>query len=139
CRIVHQGVAYSRAGVDSFTLRGSELSGWKQLIAECADDPMPQRIVYFWALDEAARDNSALGTDSLLYLAQALELTRPSSKLRIDLITRGAQPAGRNAVVTAPAQAPDIGLLRVILNEYPNLSCRGIDLPPEVSDSDAEL
>ena len=32
-----------------------------------------------------------------------------------------------------------IGLLRVILNEYPNFSGRGIDLPPEASASDQSL
>ncbi|WP_410959538.1 hypothetical protein, partial [Salmonella sp. SAL4432] len=40
---------------------------------------------------------------------------------------------------TTVSQAPSLGLFRVILNEYPNLSCRGIDLPPVASESDAAL
>jgi NADPH:quinone reductase-like Zn-dependent oxidoreductase/acyl carrier protein len=40
---------------------------------------------------------------------------------------------------TTVAQAPAIGLFRVILNEYSNLSYRGIDLPPLASQSDAAL
>ncbi|MBW8755474.1 MAG: SDR family NAD(P)-dependent oxidoreductase [Sphingomonadales bacterium] len=35
--------------------------------------------------------------------------------------------------------APAIGLLRVILNEYSNLACRGIDLPPTASADDVKL
>ena len=58
----------------------------------------------------------------------------PVAKLRIDLVTRGAQPAGREMGATAVAQAPSIGIFRVILSEHPNFSCRGIDLPAEVSE-----
>src|SRR4029450_12784476 len=40
---------------------------------------------------------------------------------------------------TTVAQAPSVGLFRVILNEYSNLSYRGIDLPPVASEYDATL
>ena len=40
---------------------------------------------------------------------------------------------------TAVAQAPSIGIFRVMLSEHPNYSCRGIDLPPEASKSDQAL
>src|SRR5204863_2834102 len=65
--------------------------------------------------------------------------TNPAGKVRIDAVTRGAQPVGRETVATTVAQAPGIGLFRVILNEYLNLSCHGIDLPPVASESDADL
>jgi NADPH:quinone reductase-like Zn-dependent oxidoreductase/acyl carrier protein len=80
-----------------------------------------------------------MGTDALLHLAQALETTRPTAKLRIDSVTRGAQPVGRDRSATNVAQAPAVGLLRVILNEHPNFVCRGIDLPPSASAADADL
>jgi len=59
--------------------------------------------------------------------------------LRIDSVTRGAQPVGRETKATTIAQAPAIGLMRVILNEYPNLICRGIDLPPTPSAAEPEV
>jgi hypothetical protein len=74
--------------------------------------------------------DSLMGTDALLHLCQSLEETNPGGKLRIDIVTRGAQPVGREISATTVAQAPGIGLFRVILNEYPNLACHGIDLPP---------
>src|SRR6266481_4651103 len=80
-----------------------------------------------------------MGTDALLHLSQALEATNPGGKVRIDAVTRGAQPVGREMAATTVAQAPGVGLFRVILNEYSNLSYRGIDLPPVASESDAAL
>jgi NADPH:quinone reductase-like Zn-dependent oxidoreductase/acyl carrier protein len=59
--------------------------------------------------------------------------------LRLDSIPRGAQPVGRETTPTAVAQAPAIGLLRVIHNEYSTLACRGIDLPPAPSATDLSL
>ena len=73
-----------------------------------------------------------LGTDPLFHLTQALGAMSPVAKLRIDWVTRGAQAVGRDPEV-ALAQAPAIGLLRVVANEYNNFTCRAIDLPPAVS------
>jgi NADPH:quinone reductase-like Zn-dependent oxidoreductase/SAM-dependent methyltransferase/acyl carrier protein len=137
CRIVRPGRKFGIKGVDTFTLRPEELEDWKQLLSSVWDEAAPQRYVYLWSLDETP--NALMGTDALLHLAQATELTKPSSKLRIDLVTRGAQPAGRDPQVTAVAQAPSIGLLRVIQNEYTNFSCHGIDLPSVASGSDLDV
>ena len=61
-------------------------------------------------------------------------------KLRIDLVTRGAQPAGRDdASASWSPRLPPSGCLRVILSEHPNFACRGIDLPPTASESDDAL
>ncbi len=80
-----------------------------------------------------------MGTDALLHLIQAAENAKQPAKRRIDLVTRGAQPAGRAMNATTVAQSPLVGLLRVIRNEYPNFSGREIDLPPEASASDQSL
>jgi NADPH:quinone reductase-like Zn-dependent oxidoreductase/SAM-dependent methyltransferase/acyl carrier protein len=136
CRVARGGNAFAPDGLDAFTLRADEPEDWKQLFEASADEP-PERIVYLWNLDE--HDAVLMGTDALLHLAQATETTRPAARVRIDLVTRGAQPAGRDLNPTTVAQAPAIGLLRVIHNEHPNLTCRGIDLPPSASASDGAL
>src|SRR6185437_6640285 len=66
------------------------------------------------------------------------ESAAPAARLRLDLVTRNAQPAGNDPRPTAVAQTPSIGLMRVILNEHSNLSWRAIDLPPEPSSTDME-
>ena len=138
-RIVRAGDRFSVTATDTFTLAPEARENWKQLLQECASDVPPDRIVFLWTegIDRLAQPEAALmGTDALLLLIQAVNDVSQSAKLRIDLITRGAQPAGRTRIPTAVAQAPMLGLLRVILNEHPNISGRSIDLPPEASESD---
>jgi len=138
CRIVRRGTAFSMADGDTFNLRIEAPDDWRELFAVCADDAPPERIVYLWNLDTQI-DEPGMGTDALLHLVQALEATRPNARIRIDSITRGAQPVGRDPKPTSVEQAPAMGLVRVILNEYSNLVCRGVDLPPAPSEADGTL
>ena len=142
CRVAHRGKKFASPEMDAFTLRAETPEDWLQLFQTFADDAPLERIVYLWNVDapaEVAADDAIMGTDALLHLTHALETVMPVEKLRIDSITRGAQPAGRDPIVTAVAQAPAVGLLRVMLNEHPNFSCRGVDLPPAATAADLGL
>ncbi len=141
CRVVRRGKKFASKNTDSFTIRAGDPADWKQLFASLAEEP-PERLVYLWTLDEQTGSQSKdalMGIDALLHLTHALEADMPVAKLRIDLVTRGAQPAGQRMEATAVAQAPSIGIFRVMLSEHPNYSCRGIDLPPTASKSDQAL
>lgn len=140
CRVVRRGAEFSAAAGDAFTLRAEVPADWRQLFATVADETVPMHFVYLWALDVRSGEGpeaALMGTDALLHLTHALEETMPVAKLRLDLVTRGAQPAGRAMGPTAVAQAPSIGLFRVILGEHPSFACRGIDLPPAASAADS--
>ena len=142
CRIVRRGDRYAATDANNFTIRDQEPEDWKQLFSALLVEAAPERIVYLWALDEktGTGDHDALmGIDSLLHLTHALEESMAVAKLRFDLVTRGAQPAGETMGATSVAQAPAIGIFRVILGEHPNFSCRGIDLPTEASAADRGL
>jgi acyl transferase domain-containing protein/acyl carrier protein len=139
CRIARCGTAFTAPESDTFTLRAEAPEDWQQLLAACAGNAEPERIVYLWNLDTRLDEEAVIGTDALLHLAQALETARPTAKLRIDSVTRGAQAVGRDAKPSNVTQAPLLGLMRVILNEYPNYTCRGIDLPPKASSADTDL
>jgi acyl transferase domain-containing protein/NADPH:quinone reductase-like Zn-dependent oxidoreductase/NAD(P)-dependent dehydrogenase (short-subunit alcohol dehydrogenase family)/SAM-dependent methyltransferase/acyl carrier protein len=134
CRVVRRGDRFEFDGTDSFALRPGTLADWQKLV-ETSAEPAPERVVYLWELDEKIGQPDSL--DALLHLTQALETARPTAKLRLDLITRNAQPAGSELSPAAVAQAPAIGLMRVILNEHSNLAWRSIDLPNEQSPNDA--
>jgi acyl transferase domain-containing protein/NADPH:quinone reductase-like Zn-dependent oxidoreductase/SAM-dependent methyltransferase/acyl carrier protein len=137
CRVVRQGDDFEFDGNDEFALRSGALEDSQKLIEACADSS-PGRIVYLWTLDAPAGGaDSVRNLDGLLHLTQALESARPAVRMRLDLVTRNAQPAGSNLRPTAVAQAPVIGLIRVILNEHSNLRWRAIDLPAEQSLADA--
>ncbi|MGI8604885.1 MAG: SDR family NAD(P)-dependent oxidoreductase [Verrucomicrobiales bacterium] len=139
CRVAHRGSSFAAQGTDAFTLRAEAPDDWKQLLETCIDET-PERFVILWSLDEAEPDSSeaasSFGTDALFLLTQALEAMNPAAKLRIDLVTRGAQAVGRQMNAGAVSQAPAIGLMRVVANEHPNFICRGIDLPPAASVAD---
>jgi NADPH:quinone reductase-like Zn-dependent oxidoreductase/SAM-dependent methyltransferase/acyl carrier protein len=138
CRIARPGQQFAATDADTFTLRAEAPEDWTQLLATCVTAAPIERIIYLWGLDAPAEvTDSLMGTDALLHLTQALEATHPGGNVRIDVVTRGAQPVGRETAATTVAQAPGVGLFRVILNEYSNLSCHGIDLPPVASESDA--
>src|ERR1700694_4377 len=138
CRVAHRAGSFTTEGTDAFTLRAEVPEDWKQMLDTCVDEA-PERFVFLWSLDESepgsSKDAALLGTDALLHLAQALDAWSPAAKLGVDLVTRGAQPVGQQNVV-AVEQGPAIGLMRVVANEYPNLTCRAIDLPPAASAAD---
>jgi NADPH:quinone reductase-like Zn-dependent oxidoreductase/SAM-dependent methyltransferase/acyl carrier protein len=136
CRVATQGNHFEFDGNDAFTLRPGTLEDWQKLVKNCQGSS-PERIVYLWNLDADMNGaDMATNLDALLHLTQALESAAPAARLRLDLVTRNAQPAGNHPRPTAVAQAPSIGLIRVILNEHSNLSWRAIDLPPEPSSAD---
>jgi len=141
CRVAQRGTAFAAAGDDAFTLRAEAPQDWLDLLEACSDDA-PERFVVMWNLDESDPHPgdavAMLGTDCLFHLVQGLGAMTPAARLRIDLVTRGAQAVGRNNKVTV-AQAAAIGLMRVVANEYNNFTCRGIDLPPVSSAADAVL
>jgi acyl transferase domain-containing protein/SAM-dependent methyltransferase/acyl carrier protein len=139
CHIVRRGTAFTAPDAETYTVRPEAPEDWQQLFQTYADNAELERIVYLWNLDLGIDNDAVFGTDALLHLAQALETVLPNAKLRIDSLTRGAQPVGRDPQPTAVAQAPALGLVRVILNEYPNHVCRSIDLPPAVSATDIDL
>ena len=141
CRVVHRGTVFSQDG-DRFVIRPDAPDDWTKLFATITEESVPERIVYLWALGETMQpgdENILSGTDALLHLTHALEATLPTAKLRLDLVTRGAQPAGRDRQAVAVAQASAIGLFRVILGEHPGFICKGIDLPLPASDAEAGL
>lgn len=136
CRVATQGNHFEFDGNDVFTLRPGRLEDWQQLVKDCGVSS-PERIVYLWNLDAPINGaDMATNLDALLHLTQALESAAPAASFRLDLVTRNAQPAGNDPQPTAVAQAPSIGLMRVILNEHSNLSWHAIDLPPEPSSTD---
>ncbi len=142
CRVVHRGANFGAAEDDAFTLRAEVPEDWLEYFQTFLDDAPLERIVYLWNVDapaQVAPDDVVMGTDALLHLTQALNAVMPTARLRIDSVTRGAQPVGREQLAPAVAQAPAVGLLRVMLNEHSNFACRGVDLPATASAGDVDL
>lgn len=136
CRIVRPGKKFARSTPDTFTIRPGEPGDWKELFTHLLSETPPERFVFLWTLDELPEEK-LMGIDALLHLTQALEQSMAAARLRIDLVTRGAQPAGQDTAPIAVGQAPAIGFFRVMLTEHPNFLCRAIDLPAGTGGADS--
>ncbi len=84
---------------------------------------------------EPSRDGPLLG---VLQLVQAWDRAAGDRSARLILVTRGAQPCGDTPGPLALAQAPAIGLGRVIQSEYARLRCKLVDLDPSTEDGGIE-
>lgn len=139
CRVVTRGATWNENGPDAVAIRSDNAGDWTKLVGWWSAEDPPQRIVYLWVLDESdavADSGGMMGTAELVHFAHAMEAFAPVGKLRADLVTRGAQPAGRDRDAIAAAQGPGIGFFRVFLGEHTNIACRAIDLPHEPSPDD---
>ena len=142
CRVVNRSSEYASKGKDIFEMDPGNPEDWTKLFESWTSDDQPQRFVYMWSMDEEignAAADALMGTDDMLHFSHTLDQFFPTGGARVDHITRGAQPAGRDNVPVAVAQGPAIGLFRVVLSEHPNIPCQGIDLPPVASADDAEM
>ncbi|MFZ4482656.1 MAG: SDR family NAD(P)-dependent oxidoreductase [Chthoniobacterales bacterium] len=142
CRVVRAGAEDAVPDGDVRVINPRRAESWMHLAGEWSADAPPQRFVHLWAMDEAEPDASSdglIGTDALLHLAHALDVFAPTGKFRFDLVTSGAQPAGRDPVGVEVGAGATIGLFRVFLTEHPGATCRGIDLPAGVSAADWRL
>ncbi len=142
CRIAYRGSSYESDTTDVFMLRAEAPEDWSRLIEECSDEA-PERFVCLWSLDDTLpgsdKDAASLGTDALFHLAKTLESLSPTLKRRIDLVTRGGQTVGSKTMDVTMAQTAVVGLMRVVANELPHITCRSIDLPPAASAADYRL
>ncbi|MDI1312863.1 type I polyketide synthase [Prosthecobacter sp.] len=142
CRVAYRGSSFESDETDVFMLRAEVQEDWNRLLEACAEEA-PERFVCLWNLDDSMADvkddATQLGTDALFHLTKALENHNPATKRRIDLITRGAQAVGSQTQSVAMAQSAVIGLLRVVANEHPQITCRSIDLPSLASPADPRM
>ena len=107
----------------------------------------PRRgIVHLWSLDAAPAERmdlasleaaESLGCVSALHLVQVLARSEGATPPRLWLVTRGAQPAGREGSPIAVAQAPLWGFGRVLALEHPEIAGGLVDLDPEPAGDEA--
>ncbi|MBR8839549.1 MAG: acyltransferase domain-containing protein [Stigonema ocellatum SAG 48.90 = DSM 106950] len=89
----------------------------------------PQHIAHLWSLNTFG--TSLLGKylefNSLLFLTQALGKGKISDRLQVWVVSNQIQEVNGNETLD-PEKATVLGLCRVIPQEYPNITCRSIDV-----------
>jgi acyl transferase domain-containing protein/acyl-CoA synthetase (AMP-forming)/AMP-acid ligase II/acyl carrier protein len=147
CIVARPGDRYERRGEQGYTLDATDPSQFRQLLREALANGHPAcaGFVHLWSVGADLGQSDAASAlaearracaDSVLHLVQAIVQTEWREGCpRLVLVTRGAQAVGVDEV--AVAQAPLLGLGKVIALEHPELKCMRIDLSPAATPSDA--
>ena len=104
CRVARRGYVFAATGSDAFTLRAEAPEDWKQLFEACAEDARRSVSSTCGPLDEPTGTSEPVPDGHRRACFTSLRRSKPpcpSAKLRIDLVTRGAQPVGRDMKATA--------------------------------------
>jgi len=137
---VARGAAFSRDGADRYTINPGMSADYRALIK--ALPSAPEKIVHLWNVTwddgagstleglEASQERSFY---SLLWLAQALGDHHLSRTVELVVVSSQLHSVtGEESI--CPAKATLLGPCRVIPYEYPQLTCRNVDLWPLASD-----
>src|SRR5262249_30587601 len=120
---------------DEYTI-GSSREDYVALLANLQEHGQsPSRIIHLFSLTEAAavsgidsfKQMQELGYYSLLFLAQALGERGAGYAIDIWTITNGLYEV-ESGDISIPEKAPLLGPIKVIPQEYQNVSCRCIDV-----------
>jgi acyl transferase domain-containing protein/aryl carrier-like protein len=144
CTTVHVGSTFEDCGQGHYRINPGRPEDVLRLMAVVGSNQLPCRgVVHLWNLDAppadglsaaALRAAEAPGLLSVVWLVQAWDHVAPDQSARLFLVTRGAQSVADQPEPVAIAQAPAIGLGRVIAGEYPRLRCKLVDLDSEGDD-----
>jgi len=145
---VHAGSTFAECGQGIYRINPGRPDDVLRLVqAVVAADSWPCRgVVHLWNLDVPPADGLSVealwaaqeaGLKSVVWLVQAWDRVAADQSARLFLVTRGAQSVGDRPEPLAIAQAPALGLGRVIAGEYPRLRCKLVDLDPRDGDGGA--
>jgi len=141
CVLVSPSETYERIDQGHFHINPERPEDMRQLLKiALADQPACRGVVHLWSLDVLPVEETTLasletaqilGCSSVLHLIQELEQAEWGEKVRLWLVTQGAQMVKEKPVPLAIAQAPLWGLGRTILQEHPTLWGGLVDLDPK--------
>jgi amino acid adenylation domain-containing protein/non-ribosomal peptide synthase protein (TIGR01720 family) len=134
---VKAGEGFDRIDESSYAINPEQQQDYERLIKELqAQDKLPDKIINFWGIMpnhqpgfniETFNNYQSSGFFSLLYLTQALGKQNISLPLETLVITNSVYDVTGEERLD-PRQAIMLGPCKVIPQEYPNITCRSIDI-----------
>ncbi|NEO31126.1 MAG: SDR family oxidoreductase [Symploca sp. SIO3C6] len=120
-----------------YTLNPQQSNDYDSLLTELQQQQkLPETIVHLWSLTPVTQTQSGpagveeaqeTGFYSLLFLAKALGKQHLSEQLSITVVSNNMQSVTGEELLF-PEKATLLGPVKVIPQEYPNISCRSIDV-----------
>ena len=135
------GSEFTQLSGEGYALNPGQRNDYDALLkALAAQQKVPERIVHLWNVTAFSETKSGLpevekaqerGFYSLLFLAQAIGKHNLSEELQLTVISNNLQSVTGEERLS-PEKATLLGPVKVISQEYPNISCCSIDvvLPP---------
>jgi NADPH:quinone reductase-like Zn-dependent oxidoreductase/acyl carrier protein len=145
CTLVTAGEGFQCLDGESFQISPDNPEDMERLVRSVAESHQPvwRGVIHLWSLDSpmpgeasitSLQRTEALGCHCVMHLVQALDkIEQRDAALQLVLVTRGAQPIGNRIEAASLGQSPLLGLGRVILNEFPDISCKMVDLGPDAA------
>lgn len=127
---VQKGEQFSKLNEDIYTINPLSGEDYDILLKELISlDHNPEHIAYLWSVshDETNQLGNYLEFNSLLFLTQSLTKLKISNSLQVWVISNNIQDVNGNEKLD-PEKAAILGLCKVIPQEYPDISCRCIDI-----------
>lgn len=127
----------------TYTINPQKEDEYNTLLKELRNlGKIPKRIVHLWSVTPNSYTNSAieaLGWSSLLFLAQAITENNQTDALEISIVSNNLQEVTGSEIL-CPEKALVLGACKVMPLEYPNITCRSIDVVvPVESDQEEQL
>lgn len=130
--LVEPGSAFGRISPRAFTIASTSEPDYQELIAAIRACGMtPTTVVHLWTIGDIERpadDIQELGFYSLLRIARALGANRITTPVQLLVVSNGLHAVEDEPLV--PAKATMLGPCRVIPQEYPQVTCRSVDVRP---------
>jgi amino acid adenylation domain-containing protein len=135
--LVRRGPGFEARDDGSFVIDADDRDHFARVLAALPAGGLAG-VAYLWALDAPGTDGltaEALESSTLLtcrapvHLVQAWERASGTAATPCGFVTSAAQPPPGAAAPLAVAQAPLVGMARVVASEYGRLRARQIDLP----------
>ncbi|NEO98540.1 MAG: SDR family NAD(P)-dependent oxidoreductase [Symploca sp. SIO2E9] len=134
---VKVGTQFTQVSESLYTLNPQQSNDYDSLLTELrSQQKLPETIVHLWNVTSVSETQSGLagvekaqetGFYSLLFLAQALGKQNLSEQLPITVVSNNMQSVTGEEVLS-PEKATILGPVKVIPQEYPNISCCSIDV-----------
>lgn len=134
---VGAGKEFSELGTNHYQINPQNSEHYEHLFSVIKKQKrLPQRIVHLWNITagqgrdmiwQSFQESQYAGFYSLLFLAQAMAKHNVTQAVEITVVSNHLQ-AVSGEERTSPEKSTVLGPCRVIPQEYPNLSCRNVDI-----------
>ncbi|TWU06101.1 type I polyketide synthase [Stieleria varia] len=132
---VHAAESFAEISHDHFSIDPTSLEDYQRLLKSISERALTQ-VVYLWShnVPELSVDPASLQAVQTfnvlapILICQAWTLIHGALPIRYWLASRCAQSVGNLSLTHAVGQTPLWGTGRVVMNEFPHLHCRLVDL-----------